>query len=118
MTPEAPMSSSADAGDYGNTSDAMDSIFDAPSTQQSAPEIPQQQTPEPEPETEYQAEDATEPVEAEAASDETIVDEDGQDEQFTDDAGRKYYNVKPDRTKEPATSALCRACLTLRSRNH
>lgn len=98
MTPEAPMSSSADAGNYGNTSDAMDSIFDAPSTQQSAPEIPQQQTPEPEPETKYQAEDATEPVEAEAA-DETIVDEDGQDEQFTDDAGRKYYNVKPDRMR-------------------
>jgi hypothetical protein len=97
MTPEAPMSSSADAGSYGSTSDALDSVLDAPSTQQSAPELPQQQTPEPE--AEYQAEDATEQGEAEAASDESIVDEDGHDEQFTDEAGRKYYNVKPDRMR-------------------
>ena len=98
MTPEAPMSSSADAGDYGNTSDALDSMFDGASTQQSSSELSQQQS-EPEPEQEYQAEDGTEPLEAEASSDEPVVDEDGRDEQFTDDAGRKYYNVKPDRMR-------------------
>jgi hypothetical protein len=73
-------------------------MFDAASTQQSSSELSQQQS-EPEAEQEYQAEDGAEPLEAEASSDEPVIDEDGRDEQFTDDAGRKYYNVKPDRMR-------------------
>jgi len=102
MTPEVPVSPSADAGSFSSASSLLDSVLDAP-TQQSAPEPPQQSAPEPPPEPEQveQAEEAPEQVEEQTSDEEAIVDDDNEaSEEFTDDAGRKYYNVKPNRMRE------------------
>lgn len=95
------MAPSADAGDYSSTASALDGIFDDPGT--STPEPSQEPAADAEPaapEPDVQTEDPTEQVEAEPVEpEEANVDDDGQDEQFTDDAGRKYYNVKPERMR-------------------